>query len=312
MARRLRLQSAGAMYHVINRGNYRRDVFDTVGAAKAFEAALEETCVSFRWRLHAYVLMRNHFHLALETPEPNLVEGMHWLQSTFATRFNRFRSERGHLFQGRYQALLIENAAALGRVANYIHLNPVRAHLVEPLQAAAFRWSSLARFIRSDRPTWLSAVTWLPQLGLSDSAEGWRDYVAMLAASVAGTDGKEEEQALCRGWAIGTAGWRQAVAQDHKHLALQAGVAAHELREFKQARWATALEQELARLGKTKEDIAATRKGVLWKCLLASRLRSEAGASYEWMANELHMGSANSVRSHVTRYRGAKNQQLSA
>jgi putative transposase len=70
--------------------------------------------------------MRNHFRLVMETPEPNLVDGMHWLQSTFATRFNRLRGESGHLFQGRHQSLPIENSAALVRVVDYIHLNPVR------------------------------------------------------------------------------------------------------------------------------------------------------------------------------------------
>ncbi len=83
--------------------------------------------------------MPNHYHLALETPDPNLVEGMHWWQSTFATRFNRFRGERGRLFQGRYQSPLVEDARALVRAINYIHLNPVRAHLVPAANCASFR-----------------------------------------------------------------------------------------------------------------------------------------------------------------------------
>ena len=115
MARRLRIQFPGAIYHVINRGNYRRDLFLSVGEAQAFLETLREARDLMGWHVHAYVLMRNHYHLAVETPEPNLVEGMHWLQSTWATRFNRFRQERGHLFQGRYQSLLIEDASALAR-----------------------------------------------------------------------------------------------------------------------------------------------------------------------------------------------------
>jgi REP element-mobilizing transposase RayT len=74
-----------------------------------------------------FCLLRNHYHVALTTPVPNLGDGMHWLQTTFALRFNRFRSERGHLFQGRYQSPLVEDAAALVRVVDYIHLNPVLA-----------------------------------------------------------------------------------------------------------------------------------------------------------------------------------------
>ena len=112
----MRIQHEHALYHVINRGNYRRDIFSSRGAARAFSRLVGEACERHGWQLHAYVVMRNHYHLALETPQPNLVEGMHWLQSTFGTRFNRYRSERGHLFQGRYQALLVEDDAALVRL----------------------------------------------------------------------------------------------------------------------------------------------------------------------------------------------------
>ncbi len=88
MARKLRIQYPGALYHVINRGNYRRDGFETVGAAKAFEATLAEACVRHDWRIHAYIIMRTHYHLALETPGANLVEGLHWLQGRSASGTN--------------------------------------------------------------------------------------------------------------------------------------------------------------------------------------------------------------------------------
>lgn len=78
----------------------------------------------------AFVVRRNHYHLALETPEPNLVEGMHWLQGTFATRLNRFHRQHGRVFQGRYKALLIEDASYLAYFTDCIHLNPVRAGIV--------------------------------------------------------------------------------------------------------------------------------------------------------------------------------------
>ncbi len=87
--------------------------------------------------------MRNHFHVVLEMPEPNLTMGMHWLLSTVATRFNRFRRERGHLFQRRYQGLPIEDVAVMAHVVDYVHLNPVRAGIVSADRVAAFRWSSL-------------------------------------------------------------------------------------------------------------------------------------------------------------------------
>jgi len=302
MARKLRIQFEGALYHVINRGNYRRDVFATVGAAQAFENTLFEAGGHHGWILHAHVVMRNHFHLAVETPRANLVEGMHWLQSTFATRFNRLRQERGHLFQGRYQALLIEDAAALVRVVDYIHLNPARARIVTPEQLRGFRWSSLRRLGRADRPQGLSARTWLAQLGWEDGPAGWEAYAARLAALAA--DEAEQKrlglEQLSQGWAIGTEGWRRAIARDHAHLALEPGMAAAELRGFKEAHWRQVLTDELAMRGKTPAAAASEGFKVPWKIAIAAKLR-QIGAAYAWIASELHMGEAASVRGYVNR-----------
>ena len=101
MARKVRVEFAGACYHVINRGNYRKDLFAAKGAAESFQKCLLEAARRFDWRIHAFVIMRNHFHLALETPEPNLSAGMRWLQATWAVRFNRFRGETDAAGRGR-------------------------------------------------------------------------------------------------------------------------------------------------------------------------------------------------------------------
>ena len=105
MPRQTRMESAGAFYYVLNRGNYRQKVFTVGQSGEQFERTLFEACGRFGWRLHAYMLMSNHYHLALETPEPNLAVGMQWLQSTFANRFNRIVRERGHVFQGRVRGI---------------------------------------------------------------------------------------------------------------------------------------------------------------------------------------------------------------
>ncbi len=98
MARSIRVQFEGARYHVINRGNYRKNLFSTHKTAEAFTKALFEACDRYMWRLHAYVVMSNHYHLCLETPKANLVDGMHWLQFSFANRFSKFSGERDHVF----------------------------------------------------------------------------------------------------------------------------------------------------------------------------------------------------------------------
>ena len=303
MARRLRVQYLGALYHVINRGNYRSDIFASAGAAKSFQATLGETCERYAWKVHAYVIMRNHFHVALETPEPNLVDGMHWLQTTYSSRFNRFRDERGHLFQGRYRALLIEDGRVLTRVVNYVHLNPVRAKIVLPEQVAAFRWSSLSFWAKSSRPGWLAPGDTLRALGMEDGPTGWQGYVRYLI-ELSGDVQEQKRQGFDQfssGWAIGTAAWRQAVARQFSHLALERGFESGEIREIKEARWLDALTQHLKETGRSVTELATSPKAIKWKILAAARLRRQFGAPYRWIAEHLAMGSPDAVRVSVAR-----------
>jgi len=311
MARKLRIQFPGALYHVINRGNYRRDLFETTGAAESFLQTMAEAVGRYGWRLHAYVLMRNHYHLALETPEPNLVDGMHWLQSTVATRFNRFRREHGHLFQGRYQSILIEDAAALARVVDYIHLNPVRARVVSAEQIPGYRWSSLCRFLRSTRFPGLVAETWLrARGGWSDDEDGWaayRDHVLSLARDEA----KQAEAGLTglsRGWAIGTDGWRRAIAREHQHLQLSAGVEPAQAQAMKEMAWEALLDELLASVQKMRPDLITRPRTATWKVAMARRLR-DRGASIAWIADRLHLGKPSSLRSVLCRAKSIENQQ---
>jgi REP element-mobilizing transposase RayT len=278
-------------------------VFATAGAAQAFETAAGEACARFAWRLHAYVILHNHFHLALETPEPNLVEGMHWLQSTYATRFNRFRSERGHLFQGRYQALLIQNSAALVRVINYIHLNPVRAKIVTAAQCASFHWSSLRRFAQRQAAGWLSADCLLGELHLPDSPSGWSRYVEYLGALAAQPteEQRREERELCTGWAIGTAGWKRSIAREHVHLAALPDLDASELREIKEQRCHRELEHLLTAVGKSQDDLAHDATDAPWKLVVAVQLRRQA-VPYRWISEMLNMGPPHVIRGHVFRH----------
>jgi REP element-mobilizing transposase RayT len=307
MARKLRIQYEGAIYHVINRGNYRRDVFESVGTAQAFEQALMEACTENGWRLHAFVIMRNHYHLAVETPRANLVEGMHWLQSTFSTRFNRFRQERGHLFQGRYQALLIEDMAALAKVVDYIHLNPARAKIVPPERLGEFRWSSLRRFLRGPRTAELCCQDWLAEHGLSDTPKGLQAYADRLSA-LAGDEAEQKRlglEQLSKGWAIGTAGWCRTIAKEHADRALAPGMESTELRSLKEARWTQVLEEELDRHKQTHETAAASRANASWKLGIAQQLRN-AGAPYAWITRQLHMGSVSTVRVYLNRLKSSK------
>jgi REP element-mobilizing transposase RayT len=305
MARKLRIEFEGAIYHVLNRGNYRRDLFTSAGEAQAFVEALQEAVKIHGWRLHAYAVMRNHYHLALQTPQPNLKDGMHWLQSTFATRFNRLRGERGHLFQGRYQALLVENDVSLGRLVNYIHLNPVRAGIVPPEQVAIFRWSSLRAFVGGTRFAGLEAGDWLRAAGLADDAEGWATYSQQLRELASSPEEQERLGfgAMSRGWAIGTEGWRRALAKDHAALAFTPGLAANEARALREARWQTTLADALAEAMLTLEDLRVSNRSAPWKLELALKVRETCGASLAWLGANMNLGSADATRSLLSRQR---------
>ena len=313
MARKLRLEYAGACYHVINRGNYRHDVFGTAGAAEAFEVCLGEAAERYGWQVHAYVVMRNHFHLAIETPEPNLSAGMQWLQVTWAMRFNRFRGEHGRPFQGRYQALVVEPGEALAQVAHYIHLNPVRAGLLPPEQAAQYRWSSLRRFLAPDRPVWLTAATILRESGeLPDTADGWRGYLAYLAVLATEDPARREERfgAFNRGWAIGSeefkteAGARLAAAsvgrRGERFRLLGADTTAQ--RAAQTIVWEGKLRQAAQGLG---VDLAhlPSRKSAPEKVRLAALMKAATSVTNGWLAHRLQMGEPASVSQYIRRHR---------
>lgn len=306
MARKLRIQYPSALYHVINRGNYRRDVFAQGGAAEALERTLFEAAAQYGWRVHAYVVMRNHYHVALETPEPTLVEGMQWFQGTFANRFNRFRNEQGHLFQGRYKAQILEDFAVLGRVVDYIHLNPVRAKIVGPEEVGLYRWSSLFRYLRAETNVCMVAACWLKARGgWDDDAEGrckYADYLSQIARDEAAWE-REGLVGLSAGWALGTDAWRKALARDHARLALDPNMSRQEVAEIRQAAWNASLARALSAAGKSEADLVTRPRWQPWKIAVADRIRRDSGAPISWMAERLKLGKASSVRSYLSRER---------
>lgn len=179
MARPLRLEHPGAIWHVTSRGNEKRRIFREAADRVEMLGLLAETVVRHRWALHAYVLMSNHYHLLVETPEPTLSRGMHQLNSVYTQRLNRKYGRVGHLFQGRFHGVLIEREGHLLEVARYVVLNPVRAGLVD--SPDEWRWSSYrATAGLAPTPVWLQVDWTLSQFGKEreDSARAYRRFVA--------------------------------------------------------------------------------------------------------------------------------------
>ncbi|MFB6358685.1 MAG: transposase [Thiohalorhabdaceae bacterium] len=159
MARPLRIEYPGALYHVTARGDGRDWIYLDEEDRQAFLDLLGEVVGTFNWAVHAYCLMGNHYHLLVETPDANLGRGMRQLNGVYTQRFNRRHGRVGHVFQGRYKAILVEKDAYLLELARYIVLNPVRAGLIE--EPGEWPWSSYRATAGLDpRPQWLS-VDWI-------------------------------------------------------------------------------------------------------------------------------------------------------
>jgi putative transposase len=154
MARPLRIEFAGAFHHVMARGNARQDIFRNAADREAFLTILKRVCDRFAWRIWAYCLMDNHYHLLTETLEPTLARGMREINGVYTQTFNRHHSRTGHIFQGRYKSLLVDKDAYLLEVSRYIVLNPVKAKICRG--AADYRWSSYRQTIGQVKaPEWL-------------------------------------------------------------------------------------------------------------------------------------------------------------
>ena len=304
------MEEEGAIYHVINRGNYRSDIFRGEKTKAAFLKCLGEACEKTGWRVHAWCIMSNHYHLALETPRANLVDGMRWLQGTFSTRFNRLRKEQGHLFQGRYKALPVDPATGLGPLCHYIHLNPVRARMRSVAELAAWPWTSLHWLTQPKRRTgWYEPASALDHAGsLRDSAAGRRKYVEYLAWLSEDEPARKAMafESMSSGWAIGSAGFQRDLAREHAELLGQRAALRADAQVAREAVWLEALDEELKRQRKSRAAIAAEGKSVEWKLAVAAMLKRRTTATNRWLAESLHMGNMYEVSRKVAAWMAAE------
>ncbi len=236
--------------------------------------------------------MSNHYHLALETPEPNLVAGMKWLQSTFATRFNRYRKERGHVFQGRYKALVVGEGRPLLGLVDYIHLNPVRAGLCSVGDLRSYALSSYPKYFKGHVHNGLCRADFLGILGLADNVAGMRRYGKHLELVDESEPARrlELEKRYCRGWFIGPDEDKKALSKDLSKRHPDVVWDSTQLRELNESQWEWVVEGLLKEAGKGEGDIQSDPKGALWKAVVARKLRATTPATNPWIANRLNMG----------------------
>jgi putative transposase len=294
MARKLRIQYDGAIYHLINRGDRREAIFQDDADRERFLATLGEACVKTGWQVHAYCLMANHFHLVVETPRANLVAGMKWFLGTYTSRFNRRHKLFGHLFSGRYKSLIVDSSGNgyLRTVCEYVHLNPARAKLLKPEQPLReYRWSSWPEYLKpaSKRLAWLRVDRLLGEYWIAqDSAAGRRRLEEALEARRGREEGGQYKS-IRRGWFFGGKALKEELLAV---VNTQAGGwhYGEELRESAEAKAQRIAAKELKRRKWTARDLVTRRKGDPVKVAIARRLREETTVTLAWIAERLNMG----------------------
>ena len=295
MPRQLRMEYEGAIYHVMNRGNRREYIFRDDVDRKRFLATLGEACGKTRWQIHAYCLMRNHFHLVIETPQANLVAGMKWLMGVYTKRFNIRHKQCGHLFAGRYKALIVDGSGNgyLRTVCDYVHLNPARAKLLgAKAKLKDFPWSSYGDYLNApgQRPAWLRVDRLLGEKGIpKDSVAGRAEFERQMERR-RWEELAEEFKPVERGWCLGSEAFRAELVAAVGELVGRSHYSA-ERQEADEARAERLVRVGLQKLGWREKELRERRKGDKAKVKLARQLRAETTMTLRWIAERLHMGS---------------------
>jgi REP element-mobilizing transposase RayT len=294
MARKLRVEYEGAIYHVMNRGDRREPIFQDDQDRERFLVTLGEACAKTGWQVHALCLMPNHFHLVVETPQPNLVAGMKWFLGTYTARFNRRHKIFGHLFSGRYKALIVDGSGTgyLKTVCDYVHLNPARAKLLAPEQPLGeYRWSSWPEYLKSPgkRPAWLRVDRLLGEYRIPKDSAAGRRHLAECMEQRRHADEDGEFKVIRRGWFFGNDALKREllaqatakVGQSHYGELVQ---------ESASAKAERIVQEELKRRRWDDTTLSARLKGDAGKIAIAQRLQRETTVTQAWMAARLQMG----------------------
>ena len=295
MARRIRILYPGAHYHVVSRGDRDSTIFVDDVDRESFLKTLDEAREKTSWRIHAYVLMPDHFHLIVETPEANLVAGMQWLLGTYTSRFNVRHGQRGHLFAGRYWAAPVDPRGEYLRTAvDYVHLNPARAKLIQADQPLRdYPWSSFGSYFgrndpRRERPAveFDQAVFEDPKAGRT-TARNYERHLEMRRKQ----DLAQEFQELRHGWFFGGESFRAELLARMGSMPA-ANHIGPELHQSAEAKAERLVERELARIEWSEQDLIERAKGDLEKIRIAEQLRLESTMTLGWIAERLRMGTA--------------------
>jgi len=334
MPRQVRIEYEGAFYHVMARGNRRNRIFASRDGSdeELFLKTLGECCERSGIRVWAWVLMGNHYHLLIETPRANLVEGMGWLQNTYTRRFNARHRQWGRLFGDRYKSVLVEAGGSDGdlymrTLFDYIHLNPVRAKLV-PSEALPglldYPWSSLAKgytLAPKARPSWLAAGQGLALFRYDDRVADRRRFVERLEARMneevreqcgfSELEGQTLQSTLRKGWYWGGESFKESLLGRLDQLKEKSLPIAKDFRGSAQAKDHAVCDAEVIisdavlhfRMeGGGPEDFAGLSRGSLNRVAVAWAISRKTSLKLSWVADRLSMRSADNVSVQVRKF----------
>jgi len=324
MARQLRIEYEGAFYHVMARGDRREAIVLSDVDRVDFLETMARACLRSGWRLHAWVLMSNHYHWLLETPRANLVDGMRWFQDTYTRRFTVRNRQWGHVFGGRYKAVILDPEDADGlyfqALLDYIHLNPVRAAMVDPGEGPGlleYTWSSLSRGYAnapSRRAPWMVTEIGLGVKQCSDSVSGRQRFVRLLEerareerrdAGMVDLENQTLQSTLRRGWYWGSEALKERLLEKRSGGATRN----RDYRLSQQGRETVEQGAEkiaaemLAGFGLGAGELRGLPGSDERKVRIAARLHEETTVSQGWIAQRLGMGSAGNVSQQLYRMR---------
>lgn len=308
MARQLRIEYEGAIYHIMSRGDRREPIFEDDEDRNRFLSTLAQACEKAGWQVHAYCLMRNHFHLVLETPKPTLVAGMKWFLGTYTQRYNARHRVCGHLFSGRYKSLLVDgtNASYLRTVCDYVHLNPARAGLINKgMGLDSYFWSSYGEYLKPPRTrkAWVRVDRLLGELGWLDNARGRREFsLYMEGRMLKGDDGENDEaKRIRRGWRLGAEDFLERLQKTVEISARRGIHHAEEVNTTMEVKAEQIITEELKRRKLKRPQLAKMKKMHETKAQIGERLRKETTMTLAWIAERLHAGRPGTLANAIVR-----------
>jgi putative transposase len=327
MPRAIRIQYPGAHYHAMCRGNNGQDIFENDDGRRLFLSTLDEVCQQTGWLIHAYVLMSNHYHLLLETPEANLVAGMKWFQGAYTQRFNAMFKRRGHLYQGRYKAIPIGTDPQDGgleyfrEVSTYIHLNPFRAKvcgegLGTPLEQ--YKWSSYPAYCGRSRkePKWLVREKVLKTWGLKKGEPGcdvaYREklerFMRFEEDPLAGMRGEFDKQ-IKRGWFIGTESYRKKLEEKLRGKTKNDNYRGGQREDHGPSEAERLWLEGLQYLGIVEAELLSAKSTRMEKQALAWLIKKNTSVTGNWIADRLEMGHPSTASKAINRFARDKSRQ---